>query len=174
MKIQSLVIALGLCSAALLSGCATSGTHAATEPLSANLSNYHKINVVLVSKVPAQPSELQTIQEQVQAKLAPRFSVVAVGENEKPTDVLQMKLELTDLQVIGGAAHFFLGPLAGPDRVAVNGTLTDLGTGNKLGAFTSTGEARLGGIVVGNTGTFRASGQLGEEIAELIKGNTSN
>ena len=169
MKIKSIVLTLA--SVALLAGCASSGTHATTEPLAANLSKFQKVNVVLVSKVPAAESELKAIRDQVEAKLAPHFDVVVLDNNEKASGVLQMKLEITDLKVIGGAAHFFLGPLAGPDRVAVNGTLTDMGTGNRIGAFTSTGEARLGGIVVGNTGTLRASAKLGEEIAELVKSN---
>ena len=162
-----------LFSISMLAGCATSGTHAATEPFSAKLTNYKKINVVLVSNNTDATAELKTIQTtKLEIRADSRHPKVAsTPVDAHATGVLQVKLEIVDFQAPSGMAHFFLGPLAGPDRVAVNGTFYDMATGRKIGTFTSSGEAHLGGIVVGDTGTYRASTQLGEEIAALIKDN---
>ena len=164
-------LALGALSISMLAGCATSGTHATTETVNPKLSKFDSINVVVSTKVPEATSQLKTIQDQVLNKLEGRFTVASLAKGEHQKGVLGMKLEVVDFKAVGGAAHFFLGGLAGPDRVSVAGTFYDMGSGKKIGAFTSTGEARLGGIVTGNTGTVRASEQLGKEIAALIDSN---
>jgi TolA-binding protein len=168
------LLILGSIALAALSGCATTASTSPKEAVTEHISRFSKVDVTVAAAQGQDEAgqSLTTIQQQVTQKLAPRFTSVTLEKNEKQKGVLGVELKVVDYKRVGGAARLFLGTLPGPDRVSVEGTLFDMANHKKIGTFTGTAEANLGGIVVGDAGIARASAKLGEEIATYL--NTNN
>jgi hypothetical protein len=161
-------LALYVFAMAGLASCATTGSHQAVDPVTEKISLFDKVNLKITSKVSdADEGTISTVQEQIIKSLQPRFTPSQDGKKWPGT--LGLELEITDFNRVSGGARFILGPLAGKDRVAVNGTLVDMATGKKIGTFTGLGEnSGGGGIQIGDAGVIRAATALGDEISTYL------
>lgn len=157
-----------LAAAVLATGCATTAKTENGSPLTEKLSKYNKIDVRVKTGIGEAKESLNTIETQIANKLEPRFKTVRLVEGEKEEGTVVLNLDLVDYKRHSNISRFFLGTLPGPDRIIVHATLVDLTTNKTIGTFTGTGEANLGGIVVGDAGIYRASSELGKEINKYL------
>jgi len=164
------VVALSslLAAAVFATGCATTAKTENASPMTEKISKFNKIDVRVKTGIDEAKQSLNTIETQVASNLEPRFKTVRLVEGEKEEGTLVLNLEVVDYKRHSNVGRFFLGSLMGPDIVTVKATLINLATNQPIGTFTGTGEANLGGIVVGDTGIYRASTELGKEINKFL------
>ena len=154
----------------VLSGCATAGSHHAVEAANTDLSKFKQIDVTISSKASGAGEVLDTIQNEVMKELQSKFDYTPGETGKAAPGVLGVKLDVVSFGRANRVARIFLGPLAGSDTITVEGELIDRGTGKRIGTFTSSGEFRGGGIIIGDAGVQRAAARLGEEILAHLEG----
>jgi len=154
--------------AAFATGCATTAKTENATPVTEKISKFNKIDVRVKTGIDEAKQSINTIETQVANKMEPRFKSVRLVEGEKEEGTLALNLDVVAYKKVSAVGRFFLGSLLGPDHITVKATLVDLGSNKVIGSFTGTGDATLGGIVVGDAGIHQASAELGKEISKYL------
>lgn len=162
MKCKSVTVFIGTL---LLTACATTyGNRTATVPVTP-LSEYRLAKVFVFGKITGNEDLVKSLQEKFLEEFSPRFSS-RTGRSAAATKALSIRAEVVEVSRVSGIAKFFLGKMAGSDRITAVFTVFDSYSKARLGSFTVTAESS-GGAFSGD-GIEKDSDKLVEEVSDYL------
>ena len=152
---------------AFASGCASTATTQEKDKVSENISQFSKVDVTVTTTLDDAKASMPTVKDAITKEIAGNFTAASSKSNSKSAKTLGLQINIVSYEIHGAFPRLMIGYLLS-DKVGIEAKLVDMSTNKTIGTFSGEGTSRVGGIMIGDASTYRASIALGDEISKYL------